>query len=229
MYCRAWLARYSDATCADHSVVLPWWCSASAVAPSAMPRLCQGKESTCLAFFLHLCSHGLLDGGTEGPQFSCKRNVWCSSGGGGWMGEGWRVQNVFTPALLITMQEKPVALVFCSVLWKHSVKQLKLLSLGLFLLAKLDWDEERAEHSLSVKLPKPSTHPIAPECKRERCWHPLQSLPLNCVRWHPVPSWVPAAVYCFVSPETVPVVGDTVPTWALILHWSISTGASFER
>lgn len=26
----------------------------------------------------------------------------------------------------------------CSVLWKHSVKQLKLLSLGFFLLAKLD-------------------------------------------------------------------------------------------
>lgn len=102
-------------------------------------------------------------------------------------------------------------------------------SWAFFLLAKLDWDEERAERSLSVKLPKPSTHPIAPECKRERCWHPLQSLPLNCVRWHPVPSWVPAAVYCFVSPETAPVVGDTVPTWALILHWSISTGASFEQ
>lgn len=54
------------------------------------------------------------------------------------MGEGRRVQNVFTAALLITMQENPVALVFCSVLWKHSVKQLKLLSLGLFLLVKLD-------------------------------------------------------------------------------------------
>lgn len=58
------------------------------------------------------------------------------------MGEGGRVQNVFTSALLITMQEKLVALwcgsVFCSVLWKHSVKQLKLLSLGLFLLAELD-------------------------------------------------------------------------------------------
>lgn len=86
-----------------------------------------------------------------------------------------------------------------------TVKQLKLLSLGFFLLAKLDWDEEWAERSLSVKLPEPSTHPIAPECKRERCWHPLQSLPLDCVRWHPVPSWVPAAIYCFVSPETAPV------------------------
>lgn len=47
---------------------------------------------------------------------------------------------------------------------------------------------------------------------RERCWHPLQSLPLDCDRWHPVPSWAPAAIYCFVSPETAPVVGDTVPT-----------------
>lgn len=41
----------------------------------------------CLTFLLHLCSRGLLGGGTEGPQFSCKRNVWCyTSGGGGWMG-----------------------------------------------------------------------------------------------------------------------------------------------
>lgn len=98
-----------------------------------------------------------------------------------------------------------------------------------FLLVKLDWHEEWAEHGLSIKLPKTSTDPIAPECKRERWWHPLQSLLLDCDRWHPVPSWVPAAIYCFVSPETAPVVGDTVPPWALILHWSVSTSATFEQ
>lgn len=109
------------------SLVVLCQCSCPQCNAQVMPR--KGK---CLAFFLHLCSCVLLGGGTEGPQLLCKRNVWCSAGGRGWMGEGWWVQNVSTPALLITMQEKPVALVFCSVLWKHPVKQLKLLSLELF-------------------------------------------------------------------------------------------------
>lgn len=174
MYCRAWLARYSDATCADPSVVLPWWCSASAVALSAMPRLCQGKENTCLAFFLHLCSHGLLGGGTEGPQFSCKRNVWCSSGGRGWMGEGWRVQNVFTPALLITVQEKPVALVF-SVLWKHCQAAETAVSWFFFIgKTRLRWGMSRAQPFCQTPRAQHSSH-----CSRVQEREMLASSPVS--------------------------------------------------
>lgn len=124
MYCRAWLARYSDSTCADHSVVLPWWCSASTVAPSAMPRLHHGKESTCLAFFLHLCSHGLLGGGTEGPQFLCKSNV-----NGGKVDE-YKMYLVL-PCWLRCKRSQWVwsSALCCGTIL---VKQLKLLSLGFF-------------------------------------------------------------------------------------------------
>lgn len=114
--------------------------------PSAMLRLCQGKESMCLAFFLHLCSHGLLGGGTECPQFSCKRNVWCSTGGRGWRGEGWWVQNVFTHALLITTQEKPVALVFALCSGSSLSSSWNCYLLGFFIgKTRLRWGMSRAQ------------------------------------------------------------------------------------
>lgn len=50
-------------------------------------------------------------------------------GAGDEQGEGWKVQNVVTPAVLIAMQEKPVTLALCS--GSALVKQLKLLLLGL--------------------------------------------------------------------------------------------------
>lgn len=50
-------------------------------------------------------------------------------GAGDDQGEGWKVQNVITPAMLMAMQEKPVTLALCS--GSTLVKQLKLLLLGL--------------------------------------------------------------------------------------------------
>lgn len=156
------------------------------------------KESLCLTFLLHLCSHGLLVVAQKVPR-SHKRNVGGLTGGGGWTrGEGWQVQHVFTPALLITMQNKPVTLIFCSVLWKHSVQQPKLVWPRLVYWQIYERNEHRAAFLSKSKSP-------ALVSLREKLWRSLQALLLTCggiwccfALQHSLLSWVPADIHCFV-------------------------------
>lgn len=176
MYRRAWLARYSDSTCADHSVVLPWWCSASTVAPSAMPRLHDGKESTCLAFFLHLCSHGLLGGGTEGPQFLCKSNV-----------NGGKVDEYKIYLVLPDYDAREASgsdLLLCA------VEPFLSSSWNCFLLAffigktRLRWGMSRAQPFCQIPWAQHSSH-----CSRVQEREMLASSPIS-------PSWLCQVVFC---------------------------------